>query len=41
MAAIPAQDGSRVAGHKDRMIEAVLTGRKDLKDALRRTAKKT
>jgi hypothetical protein len=41
IAAIPAQDGSRVAGHKDRMIEAVLAGRKDLKDALRRTAKKT
>ena len=41
IAAIPAQNGSRVAGNKVRMIEAVLAGRKDLKDAPRRTVKKT
>ena len=41
IAAIPAESGSRVAGHKERMIEAVLAGRKDLKDTLRRTARKT
>lgn len=38
---IPAENGSRVAGHKERMIEAILAGRKDLKDALRRTVRKT
>jgi hypothetical protein len=36
IAAIPAHNGSRVAVHKERMIEAVLAGRKDLRDELRR-----
>src|SRR6266481_1432474 len=36
IAAIPAHDGSRVAGHKERMIRAVLDGRKDLRDELKR-----
>jgi hypothetical protein len=40
IAAIPAHNGSRVAGHKERMIEAVLAGRKDLRDALKHRVKK-
>jgi hypothetical protein len=41
IAAIPAQDGSRVASHKERMIRAVLDGRKDLRDELKRKVSKT
>jgi hypothetical protein len=41
VAEIPARNGSRVAGHKERMIGSVLAGRKDLKDALRRSVRKT
>jgi hypothetical protein len=41
LTAIPAHDGSRVAGHKERMIRAVLDGRKDLRDELKRRVSKT
>jgi len=41
IAAIPAHDGSRVAGHKERMIRAVFDGRKDLRDELKRGVSKT
>jgi len=41
IAAIAAHDGSRVAGHKERMIRAVLDGRKDLRDELKRKAGRT
>ena len=40
LTAIPAHNGSRVAGHKERMIRAVLDGRKDLRDELKRGASK-
>jgi hypothetical protein len=41
LTAIPAHDGSRVAGHKEGMIRAVLDGRKDLRDELKRRVSKT
>jgi len=39
--AIPTREGSRVAAHKQRMIEAVLAGRKELRAALRAGPKKS
>jgi hypothetical protein len=41
IAAIPSDKGSKVADHKERMIKAVLDGRKDLRDELKRGVSKT
>ena len=41
ISAIPADKGSKVADHKERMMKAVLDGRKDLRDELKRGVTKT
>ncbi|HXJ14796.1 MAG TPA: hypothetical protein VNH19_21185 [Candidatus Limnocylindrales bacterium] len=41
ISAIPADQGSRVADHKERMMKAVLDGRKDLRDEPKRGVGKT